>query len=167
MLKPHDLRHSVALECLTNITHLEERGDARQAVGHARMGSRNTGMFLEPGPETLNNNNLVAPTGFEPVFQSRPRFRQFDPLVASLQSRNKGTRPKHAARSSLKITMSLVQIGNQVRQGATVQAVAPFVSPVAPGVTDGRFWDVVWLVNSPPVRAATPATPGGRRHSSN
>jgi len=32
MLKPHDLRHSVALECLTNITHLEERGDARQAV---------------------------------------------------------------------------------------------------------------------------------------
>ena len=29
------------------------------------MGSRNIGMFLEPGPETLNKNNLVAPTGFD------------------------------------------------------------------------------------------------------
>jgi hypothetical protein len=27
------------------------------------MGSRNIGMFLEPGPETLNKNNLVAPRG--------------------------------------------------------------------------------------------------------
>jgi len=35
------------------------------------MGSRSIGMFLEPGPETLNNNNLVAPTGFEPVFTVR------------------------------------------------------------------------------------------------
>ena len=33
------------------------------------MGSRNIGMFLEPGPETLNEITLVAPTGFEPVFQ--------------------------------------------------------------------------------------------------
>ena len=35
------------------------------------MGSRNIGMFLEPGPETVNKNNLVAPTGFEPVFAVR------------------------------------------------------------------------------------------------
>jgi hypothetical protein len=35
------------------------------------MGSRNIGMFLEPGPETLNKNNLVAPTGFEPAIKSR------------------------------------------------------------------------------------------------
>ena len=35
------------------------------------MGSRNIGMFLEPGPETLNEISLVAPTGFEPVFQRR------------------------------------------------------------------------------------------------
>jgi len=34
------------------------------------MGSRNIGMFLEPGPETLNEISLVAPTGFEPVFES-------------------------------------------------------------------------------------------------
>jgi hypothetical protein len=32
---------------------------------------------------TINHNNLVAPTGFEPVFQSRPRFRQFDLLVTT------------------------------------------------------------------------------------
>ena len=32
------------------------------------MGSKNIGMFLEPGPETLNEISLVAPTGFEPVF---------------------------------------------------------------------------------------------------
>ena len=40
------------------------------------MGSRNIGMFLEPGPETLNKNNLVAPTGFEPVFAVRHALSQ-------------------------------------------------------------------------------------------
>ena len=33
------------------------------------VGSRNIRMFLEPGVENINQNNLVAPTGFEPVFQ--------------------------------------------------------------------------------------------------
>src|SRR6266852_1667772 len=28
-------------------------------------------MFLKPGGKKINQNNLVAPTGFEPVFQSR------------------------------------------------------------------------------------------------
>ena len=28
-------------------------------------------MFLQPGAKEINPNNLVAPTGFEPVFQSR------------------------------------------------------------------------------------------------
>jgi len=32
-------------------------------------------MFLKPGAININNNNLVAPTGFEPVFQLRPRFQ--------------------------------------------------------------------------------------------
>ncbi len=40
---------------------------------------------------------MVAPTEFEPVFQSRPRFRQFTPLVARQHDRNTGTRLKHAA----------------------------------------------------------------------
>ncbi len=30
-------------------------------------------MFLKPGAKKSNKNNLVAPTGFEPVFQPRPR----------------------------------------------------------------------------------------------
>ena len=33
------------------------------------MGSRNIRMFLEPELENTNKSNLVAPTGFEPVFQ--------------------------------------------------------------------------------------------------
>jgi len=36
-------------------------------------------MFLKPGAIKINKNNLVAPTGFEPVFQgsflARPRLR--------------------------------------------------------------------------------------------
>jgi len=32
------------------------------------MGSRNIRMFLEPELQNTNKNNLVAPTGFEPVF---------------------------------------------------------------------------------------------------
>ncbi len=46
------------------------------------MGSRNIGMFLEPGPETLNEISLVAPTGFEPVFAVRHALSQSDRLVA-------------------------------------------------------------------------------------
>ena len=46
------------------------------------MGSRNIGMFLEPGPETANKNNLVAPTGFEPGFPVRHALFQSDWLVA-------------------------------------------------------------------------------------
>jgi hypothetical protein len=29
-------------------------------------------MFLKPGAKKINNNNLVAPTGFEPVFRECP-----------------------------------------------------------------------------------------------
>jgi hypothetical protein len=45
------------------------------------MGSRNIGMFLEPGPETLNEISLVAPTGFEPVFALGYALAQSDQLV--------------------------------------------------------------------------------------
>jgi len=31
-------------------------------------------MFLKPGPINTNKNNLVAPTGFEPVFAVRPEL---------------------------------------------------------------------------------------------
>jgi hypothetical protein len=44
------------------------------------------------------------------VFQSQPRFRQFDPLVARQHSRNTGARLKHVASSSLIVTLFLVQI---------------------------------------------------------
>ena len=37
--------------------------------------------FLKPGVQNIDNNNLVAPTGFEPVFQSRPRFRHVSPIL--------------------------------------------------------------------------------------
>jgi len=49
---------------------------------------------------------MVAPTGFEAVCESRPRFRQFDPIVARQQSRNKGTRLKHAAEKFLETSAS-------------------------------------------------------------
>jgi hypothetical protein len=32
-------------------------------------GLKNISKFLEPGTLNINQNNLVAPTGFEPVFQ--------------------------------------------------------------------------------------------------
>ena len=41
----------------------------------ADSGLRNMGIFLKPGGEILNNN-VVVPTGFEPVFESRPCFSQ-------------------------------------------------------------------------------------------
>jgi hypothetical protein len=57
-------------------------------------------MFLQHGAKKVNEIRMVAPTGFEPVFESRSRFRQFDPTVAPQQRRNKGTRLKHADRNS-------------------------------------------------------------------
>jgi len=32
-------------------------------------------MFLKPGAKNVNEIEVVAPTGFEPVFQSATRFR--------------------------------------------------------------------------------------------
>ena len=45
MLKPHDLRHSVALECLTNITHLEE---VRALLGHSQIDSTQIYTTIRP-----------------------------------------------------------------------------------------------------------------------
>src|SRR6266478_5975851 len=45
---------------------------------------------------------LVAPTGFEPVFESRSRFRQVSYAVTDQQHPATSTRLKHAAESSLK-----------------------------------------------------------------
>src|SRR5262249_11198776 len=44
---------------------------------------------------------VVAPTGFEPVFQSRPRFRQQDHRLRDAGTAQKRTRLKHATRESL------------------------------------------------------------------
>ncbi len=53
-------------------------------------------MFLKPGAIKINKNNLVAPTGFEPVFQSRPRFRHVSPILARWSRVRESTRLKHA-----------------------------------------------------------------------
>jgi len=45
---------------------------------------------------------MVAPTGFEPVFESRSRFRQVSYAVTDQQHPATSTRLKHAAESSLK-----------------------------------------------------------------
>src|SRR5438046_901851 len=45
---------------------------------------------------------MVAPTGFEPVFESRSRFRQVSYAVTDQPHPATSTRPKHAAESSLK-----------------------------------------------------------------
>ena len=56
MLKPHDLRHGAALEVLEAQRHLEA---VRALLGHTRIGT--TQVYA-------NIKELVAPTGFEPVF---------------------------------------------------------------------------------------------------
>ena len=45
---------------------------------------------------------VVAPTGFEPVFESRSRFRQVSYVVTEQPHPATSTRLKHAAESSLK-----------------------------------------------------------------
>src|SRR2546428_6944969 len=59
-------------------------------------------MFLKHGAKNLNEIELVAPTGFEPVFESRSRFRQVSYVVTEQQHPATSTRLKHAAESSLK-----------------------------------------------------------------
>jgi anti-sigma factor RsiW len=55
------------------------RGESDQdpdRIGRARVPcSRNIPMFLKHGAKKVNEIELVAPTGFEPVIESRPRFR--------------------------------------------------------------------------------------------
>jgi integrase len=78
MLKPHDLRHGVAMEVYEQHHDLEDA-----LLGHTRIettqcyarirppqrGLRNIRIFLKPGSKNLKNNNMVVPTGFEPVFK--------------------------------------------------------------------------------------------------
>src|SRR2546428_4275054 len=59
-------------------------------------------MFLKHGAKNLNEIELVAPTGFEPVFESRSRFRQVFYAVTDQPHPATSTRLKHAAESSLK-----------------------------------------------------------------
>src|SRR2546428_4449045 len=59
-------------------------------------------MFLKHGAKNLNEIELVAPTGFEPVFESRSRFRQVSYVVTDQPHPATSTRLKHAAESSLK-----------------------------------------------------------------
>ncbi len=46
--------------------------------------------------EYSSNIGVVAPTGFEPVFQSRPRFRHVSPILARWSRVRESTRLKHA-----------------------------------------------------------------------
>src|SRR5438132_3954003 len=50
----------------------------------------------------ISASSMVAPTGFEPVFESRSRFRQVSYVVTEQQHPATSTRLKHAAESSLK-----------------------------------------------------------------
>ncbi len=50
----------------------------------------------------ISASSVVAPTGFEPVFESRSRFRQVSYAVTDQQHPATSTRLKHAAESSLK-----------------------------------------------------------------
>src|SRR2546426_4410799 len=50
----------------------------------------------------ISASSMVAPTGFEPVFESRSRFRQVSYVVTDQQHPATSTRLKHAAESSLK-----------------------------------------------------------------
>src|SRR2546428_11819812 len=50
----------------------------------------------------ISASSVVAPTGFEPVFESRSRFRQVSYVVTDQQHPATSTRLKHAAESSLK-----------------------------------------------------------------
>src|SRR2546427_1038303 len=50
----------------------------------------------------ISASSVVAPTGFEPVFESRSRFRQVSYVVTDQQQPATSTRLKHAPESSLK-----------------------------------------------------------------
>jgi len=62
--------------------------------GLLRGGSR-------PGSSTRSQIEMVAPTGFEPVFQSRSRFRQMSSVVADQQCPESPTRLEHAVEKFL------------------------------------------------------------------
>ena len=51
-------------------------------------------------PSNINKNNLVAPTGFEPVFESRSRFRQESSPIARCLVPRKSTGLKHDTSSA-------------------------------------------------------------------
>src|SRR5439155_11928422 len=51
---------------------------------------------------SITHPAMVAPTGFEPVFESRSRFRQVSYVVTEQQHPATSTRLKHAAECSLK-----------------------------------------------------------------
>jgi len=55
---------------------------------------------------SITHPAMVAPTGFEPVFESRSRFRQVSYVVTDQQHPATSTRLKHAAESSLKHRVS-------------------------------------------------------------
>ena len=59
-------------------------------------------MCLKHGAKNVNGIRMVAPTGFEPVFESRSRFRQVSYAVTDQPHPATSTRLKHAAESFLK-----------------------------------------------------------------
>src|SRR2546426_1718104 len=45
---------------------------------------------LKPGDENINRNNMVAPTGFEPVFPDRSTLLPQNPLLAGVATDDRG-----------------------------------------------------------------------------
>ncbi len=73
-LKPHDLRHGVAMEVLARRNRRHAVGPRRdrrvpRRGGRCAPGLRTSREFLKRGARTVNEITMVAPTGFEPVFQ--------------------------------------------------------------------------------------------------
>jgi hypothetical protein len=78
------------MEILEQHCDLEAR---RAMLGHTRIDATQT--YAQIRPAQLKRT-VVAPTGFEPMFQPRPRFRQqFRKALARAPSKNL-TRLKHA-----------------------------------------------------------------------
>src|SRR5205823_12046591 len=83
---------------------------ARAVDGDATPGVRKPGIAFRLPEKACGRSRVNALTGFEPVFQSRSRFRQHARVVARQEVCDRATRLKHAARSSFKYRRILVQI---------------------------------------------------------
>ena len=83
-------------------------------------------MFLKHEAKNLNENNLVAPTGFEPVFESQRRFTRKSSHVTRCSVLRKSTRlntqwPSYAEYSERSVNSQLLGAQRQLRLAITIQ----------------------------------------------